>query len=264
VLTPSVTVSPSTVAAGKPLDLSFRFVVAPDAAPFMEDYTVFVHILDEDGRIIGADDHEPPTPTRQWKPGQTVDYTRSTWAPITRYTGNATIVLGLYSRTNGERVPIAGEAVEPRAVKVGGFEIRERADPYVVRFREGWNLPESPKSSGLEWRWSRKSGALSFENPKRDVDFVLQVDQPNAVFTIPQHVEVKMGEAVVDAFDLEAGRTELRRISLSRGDLGDGHTVELVVVSDKTFVPANVAELQSADTRQLGIRVFRAYVEPKQ
>jgi len=35
-------------------------------------------------------------------------------------------------------------------------------------------------------------------------------------------------------------------------------------VSDKTFVPARLAALESTDTRQLGVRVFRALVQPKQ
>jgi hypothetical protein len=35
-------------------------------------------------------------------------------------------------------------------------------------------------------------------------------------------------------------------------------------VADKTFVPAKFASLQSSDTRQLGVRVFRAFVQPKQ
>ena len=63
---------------------------------------------------------------------------------------------------------------------------------------------------------------------------------------------------------LATGAAELRRIALTQSQLGDGQTVDLAVVSDKTFVPANVAALKSGDTRQLGVRVFRAYVEPKQ
>ena len=264
VATPSLMVSPATVAAGRPIELAFRFAVAPDAPPFKEDYTVFVHVVNQDDKMIGAEDHDPPTPTREWKPGSTVEYTRSTWAPTTRYVGAATFVIGLYSRSTGERLPLAGEPFEPGAVRVGSFEMRERADPYAVVFRDGWNAPESPRGSGIEWRWSMKSGTLSFPNPKRDAELVLQVDQPNAVFEFPQHVEIRMGESVVDAFDLEPDHTELRRISLRQAELGEGETVELAIVSDKTLVPAKVAELQSADTRQLGIRVFRAYVEPKQ
>ena len=264
VATPSLTVSPSTVASGSPISLTLRFAVAADAPPFAEDYTVFVHVVDEDGRLIGTDDHEPPTPTRQWKAGSTVEYSRSSYAPTSKFVGPATIVVGLYSRASGQRLPLAGDAIEPRAIKVASFQMRERTDPYAVVFGDGWHAPESPQGAGVEWRWSTKSGVLSFPNPKRASDLVLQLDQPNSVFPIPQHVEVKLGESVVDAFDLEPQRAEIRRISLDPALLGESQTVELVVVSDKTFVPARMPELKNSDTRQLGIRVFRAYVEPKQ
>ncbi len=33
---------------------------------------------------------------------------------------------------------------------------------------------------------------------------------------------------------------------------------------DKTFVPASVPQLKSLDPRELGVRVFHAFVEPKQ
>ena len=56
----------------------------------------------------------------------------------------------------------------------------------------------------------------------------------------------------------------VRRIALSQGQLGEGQDVDLTVVSDKTFVPAKFAGLQSSDIRQLGVRVFRAFVQPKQ
>ena len=43
-----------------------------------------------------------------------------------------------------------------------------------------------------------------------------------------------------------------------------GETVDIVVAVDKTFVPAGIAQLKSLDPRELGVRVFHAYVEPKQ
>ena len=247
-----------------PVELDVRFAVAPDAPPFEKDYTVFVHVVDDEGRMIGAVDHLPPTPTREWKAGATVEYKHASYAPVSDYVGNASLVVGLYSRESGERVPLAGEIVEPRAVRAGAFEMRERSDPYVVIFREGWHAPEAPRGSGQEWRWSTKSGRLTFANPKRDTVLTVELDQPNNVFPVAQHVEVRMGETVIDGFDLEPGSPLVRRIALDEDQLGAGQDVELSVVSDKTFVPAKSAGLQSSDTRQLGVRVFRAFVQPKQ
>ncbi len=260
----SISVTPAVVASGMPVELDVKFAVAPDAPPFQEDYTVFVHVVDDDGRMIGAADHSPPTPTKQWKAGSTIEYKQTGYAPVSDYVGDATFVVGLYSKSSGERLPLAGEAVEPRAVKAGSFEIRERSEPYTVVFREGWHAPEAPKGSGVEWRWSTKSGALTFVNPKKDIELTLEMDQPNNVFSVPQHVEIRLGEMVVDDFDLEPGSPVVRRIALSQSQMGEAQSVELAVVPDKTFVPARLAALQSNDTRQLGVRVFRAFVQPKQ
>ena len=259
----SVAVTPGVVASGMPVELDVKFAVAADAPPFQEDYTVFVHVVDDDGRMIGAVDHAPPTPTKEWKAGSTIEYKHADYAPISDYVGDATVVVGLYSKSSGERLPLAGEAIEPRAVKAGSFEIRERSEPYAVVFREGWHPAEAPKGSGVEWRWSTKSSTLTFANPKRDVDLTLELDQPNKVFSVAQHVEIRLGDVVVDDFDLEPESPLVRKIALSQSQLGDGQSVELAVVPDKTFVPARLAALQSTDTRQLGVRVFRAFVQPK-
>jgi hypothetical protein len=260
----SVSVTPAVVSSGMPVELDVKFAIAPDAPAFQEDYTVFVHVVDDDGEMIGAVDHVPPTPTREWKAGSTVQYKQSVYAPISDYVGEATFVVGLYSKESGERLPLSGELFERRAVKAGTFEMRERTEPYVVIFREGWHPPEAPRGSGQEWRWSMKLGRLTFANPKRDIELTLELDQPNKVFPMPQHVEIRVGETVVDDFDLEPGAPLVRRIALAQAQLGEGPDVDLAVVSDKTFVPAKFAGLQSSDTRQLGVRVFRAFVQPKQ
>ena len=260
----AVSVSPAVVAPGRPIELDVKFAVAPDAPPFQEDYTVFVHVMDNDGRMIGAADHAPPTPTREWKAGTTVEYKHVDFAPVSDYVGGATFVVGLYSESTGERLPMAGEAVEPRAVKAGSFEIRERSDPYVVVFQDGWHSREAPSGSGVEWRWSTKSSTLTFANPKRNVDLIVELDQPAKVFPIPQHVEIRVGDTMVDDFDLEPGPRLVRTIALTEHQLGDDQNVDVTLVADKTFVPARLAALQVSDTRQLGVRVFRAFVQPRE
>jgi hypothetical protein len=37
----------------------------------------------------------------------------------------------------------------------------------------------------------------------------------------------------------------------------------VAIAPDRTFVPASIPELKSADARELGIRVFNVHVEPK-
>src|ERR1700680_4411812 len=72
VATPSVTLGRARAPLNSPLDIKYTFVVANDAH-FEQDYRVMVHVVDAEEELIWTDDHNPPTPTTQWKPGQTVE-----------------------------------------------------------------------------------------------------------------------------------------------------------------------------------------------
>jgi hypothetical protein len=262
--TPTLTLSRTDVAVGSPIDVTYRFAVAADAPPFSEDYTVFVHVLDKDRGSMWGDDHQPPTPTTQWKPGTTVEYTRTMFVPKLPYVGPAQIEVGLYSIKSGQRLPLGGENTGDRSIRVANFNMQLPANALFIVFRDGWHDAEVSGEAGVEWQWSKKQGTLSFRNPKQDANFIIDLDQPVQAFTEPQKVEIKVGDAVVDTFALAAGRRELRRISLTAAQLGPAETVDAVVAVDKTFVPASVPQLKSLDPRELGVRVFHAFVEPKQ
>jgi hypothetical protein len=263
VATPSVTVARGDAAAGTPLEMSYRFVVAPNAPAFADDYWVFVHFLDTDGEMMWTDDHQPPIPTRQWKPGQTIEYPRTMFVPKFPYLGETRIEVGLFSPKTGARVPMTGETRGQRAYHVATFTMRTQADSLYVVFKDGWHETEvADENAGIEWQWSKKSATLAFRNPKRDVLFYFQCDQPVQGLGAMQRVELRIGPTVVDSFALAPGRQELRKVPVSRAQLGDAETVEVTVLVDKTFVPANMTQLKSTDSRELGIRVFRAYIQP--
>jgi hypothetical protein len=244
--------------------MQYRFVVAPDAQLFSDDYWVFVHFLDSDGELMWTDDHQPPTPTKAWKPGSTIEYTRTMFVPKFPYVGEAHVEVGLFSPKTSVRLPLAGQTSGQRSYQVATFNMRLQSDNLFIVFKDGWHDTETSDEAGLEWQWSRKEGTLSFRNPKRDATVLLQLDQPiAAAFPEPQHVAVRLGSTVLDQFALPPGMRELRRFNVSAEQLGNADTVELVVAVDKTFVPASVAALRSNDVRELGVRVFRAYIEPR-
>jgi hypothetical protein len=263
IVTPTVTLTRSDAAIGMPIEMAYRFVVAANAPAFTED-TVFVHFLDADGELMWTDDHEPPVPTTQWKPGQTIEYSRTMFIPKFPYAGETSVVIGLYSRRSGARVSMAGQTKGQREYQVASFNLHPQTDNLYVVFKDGWHETEvAEEATGLEWQWSKKTATLAFRNPMRDVLFYFLCDQPVTVLGAPQQVELRIGPNVIDSFALPPGPRELRKVNLTAAQLGNGETVEITVALDRTFVPASTPQLKSTDSRELGIRVFRAYVQAK-
>jgi hypothetical protein len=264
IATPSVVFTDRDAPIGSPIDMTYRFAVATDAPAFAENYWVFVHFLDSSGELMWTDDHLPPTPTREWKPGSTIEYERTMFIPKFPYVGETRVEVGLFSMTTGERLPLAGDTLGQRAYRVATFNMRLQTDNLFVIFRDGWHDAEGG-GGGREWQWSRKQATLAFRNPGRDVRFFLEADQPAVgALSEPQRVELRIGEAVVDAFAVpSAGGSLIRRVDIPADRLGAGESVEMTLSVDKTFVPAEVPVMKSSDRRELGIRVFRAYVQPR-
>ena len=170
----------------------------------------------------------------------------------------------MYSPKSGVRVPLSGETRGQHAYQVAKFNLHPQTDNLYVVFKDGWHETEAAEEqTGVEWQWSKKAATLAFRNPMRDVVLFLQCDQPVQEVGAPQRVELRIGSMVIDSFALPPGPRELRKVELTPAQLGTGETVEVTVAVDKSFVPATITQLKSSDTRELGIRVFRAYVQPK-
>jgi hypothetical protein len=262
VATPSLALNHTRVPLGSPLELTYEFKVAADAPAFTEDYRVFVHFVDADQELMWTDDHLPPTPTTQWKPGQTIKYNRLLFVPVYPYVGDAAIEVGLYGKGN-KRLALSGIEKGQKAYEVAKIQIAPQTESIYLTFKDGWHLAEiAADNASNEWHWTKKDATLSFKNPKRNSVFYLDHGGQPKVMTEPQTVTVSIGSEVVDSFPI--GRTgEVRRIPLTVNQLGTGEQVELKLTVDRTFVPAVVTAGAQPDKRELGLCVFHAFVEAK-
>jgi hypothetical protein len=261
--TPSIKLNHSQVPLGSPIEITYRFVVAGDAR-FGEDYRVMMHVVDVDEELMWTDDHDPPVPTTQWKPGQTIEYTRTIFAPIFPYVGDATIQVGLYSVARQKRLTLSGDDTGQQAYRVGRIQLLPQSDNVFLVFKEGWHQAEvADQNPSVEWQWTKKEATLSFRNPKKDCVFFFDVDAPGGVFEEGQTVQIGLGDQVVDRFALKPKERLLRKIPLTAAQLGTSDAVELRVVVDKTFVPAKMGGPNSQDKRELGVRVFHAFVDAR-
>jgi len=260
--TPSVTLNHDKTPLGSPVDITYKFVVANDAK-FTEDLRVMVHVVDADDELIFAFDHNPPIPTTQWKPGQTVEYTKTVFVPIYPYVGEATIQVGLHSTTTQKRVALAGDDAGQHAYKVAKLQLQPQTENVFTVYKDGWHPGEiAEHNATVEWQWTKRDATLSFKNPKKDCMFFLDLDNPGSVLNEPQQVKVTMGADVLDSFTLQPKQPELRRIPLKAAQLGAADVAELVISVDKTYVPA-VLVAGNKDPRELGVRVFHAYIDPR-
>jgi hypothetical protein len=257
VATPSVSFSKDRVPIGSAVTLTYKFVVAPNAS-FDKDDWVFVHVLDPEGEQMWTDDHQPPAPTTQWKPGQTVEYQRTIFIPNYPYIGEATVRMGLYDLASGKRQVLNAPEASRREYIVAKVQILATSESTYLMYKDGWHPAENDvKNPQNEWKWTKNTATLSFKNFKKDSTLYLQYDARSDLFTPPQQVTLKIGDQQVAEFTADAKLPKLLSFPLTAAQLGAGDMVELGINVDRTFKPGGT------DPRELGIRVFHVYIEPK-
>ena len=140
VATVAFTTNKTRIPLGSPIELTYRFDVA-QGAKIDGDYKVFVHVVRDDGVAMWNDDHEPTIPTSQWKPGQTIQYTRTRFVPVVAFLGEAAVEIGLYR--DQDRLPL--QTSDPartegtnRAYRVGTLNLLPSSENVFIIVRNGW------------------------------------------------------------------------------------------------------------------------------
>ncbi len=257
IATPTLAFSKARMPIGSAVTLTYTFAVAANAA-FDKDYWVFVHVLDPEGEQMWTDDHLPPTPTTKWKAGETVQYKRTIFVPNYPYIGEAVVRLGLYDPPSGQRLVLNAPEASRREYIVAKTQILASSENIFVMYKDGWHPAENDvKNPQNEWKWTKKTATLSFKNPKKDSTLYLEYDARGDLFTPPQQVTLTLGGAVVGRFTADAKLGTILTFPLTAAQLGASDMVDLIIDLDRTFQPGGT------DPRELGMRVFHAYIEPK-
>jgi hypothetical protein len=257
VATATVTLARDRAAIGSPLKATYRFDVASNAS-ISQDNWVFVHVLDDQGESLWGDDHVPSVPTSQWKPGQKVEYTRTVFVPNYPYIGPAHIRIGLYQPSSGQRLPLCGTEISRREYEVAKLQLLPQSENIFLIYKEGWHSSEiSSDNPTVEWQWTKKTATISFRNPKKDATFYVEFDARVDKFNPPQQVTIRSGDQVIGTFAADAKDKKLLSFPVAAAQLGPAEMAEITLELNQIFVPGN------GDNRELGIRIFHAFVEPK-
>ena len=247
---------------GAPLEFNIRFDLAPDLEPLTEDYRVLLHILGSDEELLWAEDHDPPLPTSQWRPNQTVEYQHRIQIPMYPYVGEALIAVGLYSYRTGERLPLAGQDLGQMSYQVGTIILAPQPESSFLVYESGWHSAEFATDGRNDWRWTTGRAVLSVRNPMADAVFSFELDARPDMFEEPQTLALVVGPETLYEEVLDSNERIYIRQEISREALGADEFVELVLAVDQTFSPASRGGAPE-DTRELGVRVFYSYFEAR-
>ena len=219
--TRSVRVNRDAAPLGSPIDITYKFVVASDAQ-FDEDYRVMLHVVDADDELMWTDDHDPPTPTTQWKPGQTVEYTRT----------DVRSDLSVRRRSHAANRLVFPEDADPadargrgrRAARLPGRQAAapaaEREHLHRLQGRLASGRSRRAQRQRSQWQWTKKQATLAFKNPRRMPRSISTSTTRAACSTRTQQVTVTLGNTIIDQFELTPKNELLRRIPLKADQMG--------------------------------------------
>ena len=182
--------------------------------------------------------------------------------PVFPYVGDATLEIGLHSLKDQHRLVLTGEDAGQHSYKVTKLQLLPQTDNVYTVFKDGWHPAETAaQDPSLEWQWTKQQATLVFKNPKKDA--VFDVDSPGKELHGPQQVTVNLGGQAVETFTMQPDARDLHKIKLPGALMGDAELTELQITVDKTFMPAVVTNGVSKDPRELGVRVFHAFIDPR-
>ena len=249
------------VPLGASVDLTIQFDVAPNFEPLAEDYRVFLQLNDDEERILWTVEHAPAVPTSAWQPGQSIQYTERIRIPPYPYIGPATLAIGLHSPGSGARLALAGNHLGEFAYRVATLIVDPPHESSFLVYEEGWHQIEFNVFDRSEWRWTTERAVLSFLNPRQPVRFMLGIQGRPGLFEQPQRLSLVAAERTLDEVTVDTNEPVHLDYVFAAADLGADDVVRLELLVDQTFRPADFGA-SSADTRELGLRVFDASVEP--
>lgn len=117
------TLAPAAVHAGQPLTLTLYWAAEMAAD---QDWTVFVHLLDGAGQLIGQADGQPLDgryPTTAWGAGEVIADHHVPLLPDPLPGGPYRLRVGWYDLASGERLPLHDACGQPLPERAAAFEV---------------------------------------------------------------------------------------------------------------------------------------------
>ena len=251
----------ASVPLGGSVEATFQFDLAPDFQPLTEDYLVSLQMFDQNEVLLWSAEHAPPVPTTAWQPSQSIGYTQSIRIPAYPYIGPAIVAVSLHSSVSGARLALAGNDLGGLAYRVASLTLSTPHESSFVMYDEGWHQLEFDVFNRTSWRWSTDRAVLSFRNPNSAARLLLELQGRPNLFDAPQQLTLVVGGNTLDTVTLDSAAPVRLDYHMTVADLGEAADVRVELLIDQTFEPA-AFDPGARDTRELGIRLIDAYIEP--
>ena len=150
---------------GRHSSVSFRFNAFPGIASINGDHQVIVRFLDDDQEVIWQDDHFPPLPTTDWRPGQVIEYSRRVVPPLYPHIGDLIVAVGLHSPSTAMNPPLLGEELGSGLYMGAIVTVTPRQESNLLLHDDGWYDKEHDPAIDRRWRWT---GQARMDNATED------------------------------------------------------------------------------------------------
>lgn len=239
------------VKTGQFIDMRYSWKVGEHQDFAGKDYFISVHFVNDRGELLWQDDHEPPTPTSQWKPGEDLNYSRVMKIPETVSYPQVSMRVGFYEKGDStHRIYLRqGEEIVHKVRVLKMFVQPQDAE----LFGKGWGNLEFSRDGLNHWRWISRNAIYSFRNPNAYRFLTIRGGTIWRCFDEPQTVTVALNGTVLEKITLDEKPFE-RIFPISQALLGDQEWSELHIEVDKTFSPLDCG--LSDDPRELAIMIY--------
>ncbi len=242
-------------------DIKYDWMIKKIPFNFDPDYKVFVHFWWNSKKVmLLQDDHDFPWNIENWKNGAELSYThKDIYIPDflddfdLDLSGKEkiTITAGIWKPgVKDSKLILFSKEVE--------FEPRPAEYPEIT-FAEGW-YPEEKFGRGIynSWRWTSKTASIIADNVGKDLKLYIIGGVDKAVYP-DQKVIVKINGKQIDEFIPESGKFK-KVYLLKKNDLGENDEFNIIISTDKTFIPSKIKN--NDDNRELGLQIFFVNLMP--
>jgi hypothetical protein len=150
----------------------------------------------------------------------------------------------------------ANDGANAGVVAIDQFDLQAPETP-MLGFGEGWQEPEYEPAQGLSWRWASQKAVLRSSVTDSDVELQLVGESPRRYFDRPSRVVATAGG--IRLWSADAGSDFAWSFRVPAAALTSSGGV-ITIETDQFFRPADRG--QGADTRALGLRVYRVRLKP--